>query len=101
MFSRVASLDEILPGSTKVIMAGDKEIAIFNLDGNLYAIQHRCPHRGGPLGEGSILNDVVTCPWHGWKFDVKTGISPVKPEPKIMTFPVKIEGGNVFVDIDI
>ena len=99
-FVKVASITDLKPGENKVVNVNGADVALFNVDGQFFAISNACPHRGGPLGEGFLEDDVITCPWHGWKFNVKTGISPVMPTAKVATYNVKIEDGNVLVALD-
>ena len=72
-FVKVASLSEVVPGSAKAVEVGDKTIALFNVDGTVFALDNTCLHQGGPLGEGMLEGDVVTCPWHMWEYNVRTG----------------------------
>jgi nitrite reductase/ring-hydroxylating ferredoxin subunit/multimeric flavodoxin WrbA len=74
------------------------EIAIFNLDGTYYAISNSCIHKGGPLSKGFLDGDIVTCPWHGWKYSLKTGKSPHKGGDSVNSYPVKIIGDKIYVD---
>jgi 3-phenylpropionate/trans-cinnamate dioxygenase ferredoxin component len=99
-YVRVAKSSEIQPGTAKRIEAGDKLIALFNLDGVFHAIDDACTHRGGPLSEGILFGNEVTCPWHGAVFDVTTGevISPPAPLG-VATYPVRIAGDDVEVEI--
>ena len=99
MFIKVASISQLKPGEGKVVSANGTEIALFNVDGAFYAIDNTCGHRGGPLGDGMLSKNVVTCPWHGWEYDVKTGQSLTTPQVIKKTFPTKIEGGDVLVDV--
>ena len=96
-FVTVANVNDVKEGKGKVVEANGKTIALFNVDGKIDAIDNTCVHAGGPLGEGTCEGNVVTCPWHGWKFDVTTGISPVNPQAKVDTFEVQIEGEEVKV----
>lgn len=96
-FVRVASVSEIAAGQGKVIETGGRTIAVFNCDGTFYAIDNTCKHQGGPLGEGELAGTVVTCPWHGWTYDVSTGISPDDPECAVERYEVKVEGADVMV----
>ena len=98
-FVEVAKVSDIKSGSGKVVKANGKELALFNVDGKFHAIDNTCAHRGGPLGEGSLEGNVVTCPWHGWKYDVKTGVSAVQPSIKVQPHKVKVEGDNVLVEV--
>jgi len=95
-----AKTNELKPGQAKIISAGDRDIALFNVDGTFHAIDNLCPHRGGPLGDGVLEGRVVACPWHGWRFDVTTGNSPVMPSVSVDKFEVAIEGDNVKVKVD-
>src|SRR5690348_14357617 len=70
---RVAAVSDVPPGTAREVMAGDQVVALFNVDGRFYALDGVCPHAGGPLGEGALRGTVVTCPWHGWQFDVVSG----------------------------
>ena len=99
-FVKVADTSDLKPGENKVVNVNGTEVALFNVDGEFFAISNTCLHRCGPLGEGFLESDVVTCPWHGWKFNVKTGVSPVVPTAKVQTYQVKVEGSDVFVAVD-
>lgn len=99
-FVKVASASDLKPGENKIVNVNGTEVALFNVDGNFFAISNTCLHRGGPLGEGSLEGDVVTCPWHGWKFNVKTGVSPVVPTAKVATYQTKVEGSDVMVALE-
>ena len=85
----------------KLVEAGAHKIAIFDLGGNLYAIENTCPHRGGPLSEGILAGEEVICPWHGSRFNVKTGAVITPPAPQgVKSFPVRIVGDAVEVEIE-
>jgi nitrite reductase (NADH) small subunit len=96
---RVASLDDIPPGSAKEVVTGDHVIAVFNADGELHAIDGICPHAGAPLVNGGLDGTVVSCPWHGWQFDVALGQFCLNSKVKLAKFNVKIDGGDLFVEI--
>jgi nitrite reductase (NADH) small subunit len=96
-FVSVAKVSDILPGQGKTIAVDGKPIAVFNVGGTFYAIDDTCLHRGGPLGEGELEGNVVTCPWHGWKYDVTTGLSTWNPAVKVGCYPTKIEGDDLKV----
>ena len=81
-------------------MADGRELALFNVGGKFYCLDNVCPHRGGPLAEGTLDGNVVTCPWHGWRFDVTTGVSPVVPTAKVEKFDCVIEGNDVKVKLN-
>src|SRR5262249_3602375 len=96
----VAQTGDILPGTGKVVTVDSTLVALFNIDGSFYAISNTCLHRGGPLGEGFVEQDVVTCPWHGWRFNVKTGCNIVNQQLRVKTFPVTVEGNDVKVSLE-
>lgn len=99
-FLKVATLDEIPSGGSKLVQVDDVRIALFNLDGTYYAIEDVCTHDGGPLVEGEVLDGCeVECPRHGARFDICSGRATRMPafEP-IETFEVKIEGNDVLVE---
>ena len=98
-FVKVAEVSDLQPGEGKTVVAGDQELALFNVAGTFYVINNTCPHRGGPLGEGVLEDNVCVCPWHGWRFDVTTGLSPVVKTAKVDTFEVLVEGNDVKVKI--
>ena len=101
-FVRVAAkaeLDELEGG--KLVEAGGQQIAIFSLGGDYYAIENSCPHRGGPLAEGMMAGDEVICPWHGSRFNIKTGAVLTPPAPRcVKSFPIRITGEDVEVEIE-
>jgi nitrite reductase (NADH) small subunit len=97
---RVAEVEECPPGGGLEVVAGDRIVALFNVEGTLYALDGICPHQGGPLGKGKLTGCIVTCPWHGWQFDVTTGQHQTSQSLRHGRFPVKVESGAVWVDIE-
>ena len=77
----IATVQDVPPGTCKSLEIQDRGIALFNLNGRLYALDNTCPHAGGPLGEGTIEEENVTCHWHGWKFHIPTGVCQKNPSP--------------------
>jgi 3-phenylpropionate/trans-cinnamate dioxygenase ferredoxin component len=99
-FERVASGADVAPGSVRVFQAGDRSIALCNLDGSFYAVDNLCTHDNGPLGEGTLYNGTVECPRHGARFDVQTGAVKALPAVRpVRTYPVQIDGDEVSVDV--
>lgn len=96
---RVAAVNDCPPGSATEHVADDRIIAVFNVDGEFFALDGICPHQGGPLGQGSLSGCVVTCPWHGWQFDVRTGQHQINQSLSHTTVPVKVEDDEVLVDL--
>ena len=97
--TKVAKTSEIPTGTGKVVEVEGKAIAVFNCDGSFYAIENTCKHRGGPLGEGTLSGTSVTCPWHGWEYDVTSGVCSMDDSIKNQSFPVKVEGDDVLVAV--
>ena len=98
-FTKVASASEIPTGTGKTVEVGDKSIAVFNCDGTFYAVDNTCKHQGGPLGEGDLSGTSVTCPWHGWEYDVTTGACSMDASISVQKFNVKVEGQDVLVSL--
>ncbi len=97
---KVGRVDEVPAGAGKVVRAGNTELALFNVGGTFYALDNRCTHVGGPLGEGKIEENQVTCPWHGSIFDIMTGAAVRFPARRpVTTFPVRVEGNDVLVEL--
>ena len=97
-FKKAITKSELQPGAGKSVKVDGHDIAIFNLDGSFYAISNTCAHRGGPLGEGDLSGKEVTCPWHGWTYDVTTG-NATHTAASVKTYPVKVEGEDVFISL--
>ena len=89
---------DIAPGTCKTGRVGGKDVAVFNVEGEFYAVQANCTHAGGPLCEGSIWGAIVTCPWHTSEFNVRTGevVSPPAEHP-LVTYPVTVENGMITI----
>ena len=98
--AKVAEVGDLKPGDCKTVVADGRELALFNVDGKFFATDNICPHQGGPLGEGMLSGAVVTCPWHGWRFDVCTGKSPVVPSATVETLECVVEGNDVKVKVE-
>ena len=99
VFTKVASRSEIPEGTGKAVEVGGKTIALFHCDGEFYAIDNTCAHRGGPLAEGSVSGTSVTCPWHGWEYDVRSGECAMDASVTVQPFTVKVEGDDIFVAV--
>jgi nitrite reductase (NADH) small subunit len=97
---RVADLASCPPGTALECTVEDRIVALFHADGSIYALDGVCPHQGGPLGNGCLTGTIVTCPWHGWQFDVRTGQHQLSRGIRQPGFPVKIEADAVWVDLE-
>ncbi|HZX60390.1 MAG TPA: non-heme iron oxygenase ferredoxin subunit [Candidatus Methylomirabilis sp.] len=96
---KVGQVTDLAPGEGKVVEADGHPIALYNVEGKFYALHNTCLHQGGPLGEGDVDGTVVTCPWHGWQYDVTTGTNVKNPSVKVASFTVKVEGSDVLVEL--
>ncbi len=110
----VGAVDDIPPGARKVIEVGGREIGVFNVNGEYFAVLNRCPHQGGPLCSGRQTGflvaptpgdyqltrpgEVIRCPWHGWEFDLRTGQSWCEPaRVRVRSYDVSVESGEALV----
>jgi nitrite reductase/ring-hydroxylating ferredoxin subunit len=97
-FVKVAETKDIQPSTMKAVDLATERVCIVNVEGNYYAIGNVCTHVGGPLDEGTLEGYEVECPWHGSKFDVRTG-EPTKPPARqaVPKYEVKVEDNNILV----
>ncbi len=96
---RIAAAAEIPAGSGGEFVASERIVALFNVGGTFHALDGICPHQGGPLGKGALAGCIVTCPWHGFQFDVTTGQHQASRSLVHPTIPVKVEAGEVWVEV--
>jgi nitrite reductase (NADH) small subunit/3-phenylpropionate/trans-cinnamate dioxygenase ferredoxin subunit len=90
---------DLPPGQGRVVEAGAHTLAVFNVEGRFYALDNACPHRGGPLGEGDLEGPVVSCPWHAWRWDVRTGANTNNPAVRVACYPVELDGEQLVVEL--
>lgn len=114
----VIDANELDPGKRVLVDVEGREVAVFNIDGEYHAIANYCVHQGGPVGEGSVSgtttakmseddwelcyecdNEIVSCPWHGWQFDIETGQHLAHSKFQLPTYPVTVRDGKVYLDI--
>lgn len=99
-FVKVASAGDLAPGQGKMVEVNGKKIALFNLEGSFYAIADTCTHRGGPLSEGEIEGEQVTCPLHGAIYNIKSGEVLGPPAPKgVARYNVRVAGTDIEVEV--
>jgi len=98
-FVKIGALKHLPTGSAMHFEIGDGAVAVCNVGGTLHAIDGICPHSGGPLGHGALDGHLLACPFHAWEFDCRTGLSDVDEYLKLATYAVKIENGDIFVDL--
>ena len=115
---RVCEADQLEPGDRIVVELDGVEVGVFNVEGELYAIRNRCPHRGGPVCEGKVTDALVghwpgigqrleerlagdpaiACPWHGWEFDLETGVHLGDDTFRVPTYETFREDGIIYVE---
>jgi nitrite reductase (NADH) small subunit len=98
-FVTVARVGDVPPNEGRQVVVDGHWIAVFNVDGGYYAVEGTCLHRGGPLAEGSVRQGIVTCPWHGWQFDVKTGALVQDPTVGVSCYPTRVVGDDIQVQM--
>lgn len=98
-FEVVLHREALEQGRIIEIIVGGTAIAVANVEGSFHAVSNQCPHAEGPLGEGSLEGSVVTCPYHGWQYDVTDGRCLTNPNVKVKTFPVQVVGEAVCVKL--
>ena len=97
---KIAQIGDLSPGEGKVFEAEGQTIALFNVDGIYYAIENACTHVGGPLGDGALVGDQVTCPLHGAQFNVASGKVLGPPaRSDVKSFVVTVEGSDVLIEL--
>jgi len=98
-FLRAAKMEEVPAGTIREFQLDGKTVALANVGGKLFAINNVCLHRGGPLGQGDLAGQIVTCPWHGWQYDVTSGKLTTNPAIGVETYEVELRGDDIFVDV--
>jgi nitrite reductase/ring-hydroxylating ferredoxin subunit len=96
---RALAVAELAKDSARAVEIEGCSIAVLNSGGRVYALENRCLHRGGPLGEGHVEDGLVTCPWHAWQFEVKSGKCRTMEGAKQRTFKAKVEKGDVWIEL--
>lgn len=96
---RAAKTDEIPVGSIREFQVEGTTMAIANVGGTFYSINNTCLHRGGPLGQGELDGKIVTCPWHGWQYDVTNGKLAMNPSAGVACYPIEVKGEDIWVEL--
>jgi nitrite reductase/ring-hydroxylating ferredoxin subunit len=97
---RVARLDELSPGELRPVDVAGTRVVLARVGDAVYACNAVCTHQGGPLSEGKLSGTRLACPWHGWHFDVRSGacVMPTRGD-SVPSYPVRIEAGDVWVEV--
>ena len=99
-FISVLDVASLPPGQGRTVVVRGRELAVFNLNGEFFAVDNICPHKGGPLGAGLLNEERIFCPMHGWEFEVKTGACLTRPDRPVKTHSVQVRDGQVQVCVD-
>lgn len=94
---RMLASAELGEGQVTEVVVGESTVALVRIDGQVFAVDGICPHAAGPLGDGHLAGYTLTCPVHGWSYDVRTGASSVRPDVSLRTYPVAEEGGAIWL----
>lgn len=94
-----ANIKDLKDNNIKAVKVKDKSIILIKKGENVYALSNKCPHMGCPLSSGTIMDSFISCPCHGWRFDIETGFYINSKDYSLISYTVKIENGNVFVNI--
>ena len=98
-FIKVGAVSALPPGSVTEAYVGDETYALCNLGGEIHALGGICPHAGGPIGQGALDGNLLVCPWHEWAYDCRTGENDGDPDVKVETFPVRIDGDDILIEV--
>ena len=96
---KIAKTSDIGEGAGKTFTIEGQTIAVFNKGGEIFAIEDTCKHKGGSLGEGELNGDTITCPLHGWQYNITNGECLMNPQVKMKSFPVKVENGEISLEV--
>jgi nitrite reductase/ring-hydroxylating ferredoxin subunit len=97
-YVRVGTLADLKPGQVRSVDVKGTQVALYNVDGQVWATANTCAHRGGPLGEGTLEGRIITCPWHAFQFDVTNGRCATNPALGVPCYAVRIDGQDILVE---
>lgn len=96
---RALNAADLAPGEATTVDVDGTEIAVYNVGGEYYATHNECLHVGGPLGDGELDGCLIACPWHGWEYDVRTGVNTFDDELKLRCFRTRVADGAVWIEV--
>jgi nitrite reductase/ring-hydroxylating ferredoxin subunit len=99
-FVKVAKLSDLDRDPLIEVMVEGNPYALCKVEGAIHALNGTCPHQGGPLGQGMLNGNTIMCPWHCWEFDCRSGVNMFPEDEGVRTYPVKVEGEDVLVDLN-
>ena len=95
----IAKLVEISPGNKKLVKINELEVVLINDWGNFFACENYCPHQGSPMLAGIVKNGIISCPRHGWHYDLTTGICAEHPDNILLVFPIEVAGDDIMIKL--
>jgi nitrite reductase (NADH) small subunit len=98
-FLTVGRVDDFSPGAIRTVRAGDLQVAVARVGDDFYALTNECAHLKGPIGEGVLADCVVTCPWHGWQYDVRNGKNEFDLAIELTRYDVRVQDGDVQIAV--
>ena len=99
-FQRVCKLSDLVEGQGQEFLVGSRIVAVFRIADDIFAVDGICAHQGGPIAKGRLEGRCVTCPWHGWQYDVASGVHLISNKQMLDCFSTEIRGDAIWVDPD-
>jgi nitrite reductase (NADH) small subunit len=98
-YQLACKLNDLVAGAGRELLVEGRIVALFLVDGQVFAVDGICAHQGGPIGRGAVDRNCVTCPWHGWQYDVRHGTNLLTGRQMLDCFPVEVRGEEVWIDV--
>lgn len=98
-FVKIGSLGQLPPGTVTQVEVGEESVVVCNAGGEIHALDGICQHAGGPLGQGALHGTTLVCPWHAWEYNCVTGVCDLDEDLKLEKYAVKVENGDIFIDV--
>lgn len=98
-FQRLCLLEDLELSRGKEFLVADKIVAAFRTDEGVFAVDGMCAHQGGPIAQGELRGKCVTCPWHGWQYDISTGVNLLSQKKMLANYPIEIRSDEVWIDV--
>jgi nitrite reductase (NADH) small subunit len=98
-YQRLCLIEDLELNRGKEFLVADKIVAAFRTDEGVFAVDGMCAHQGGPVAQGELQGKCVTCPWHGWQYDISTGVNLLSQKKMLANYPIEIRAGEVWIDV--
>jgi nitrite reductase/ring-hydroxylating ferredoxin subunit len=99
VWRQICASADLTDGQAREELLNGEIVAIFRSEGQLFAVDGVCMHQGGPIAKGCVRDGVVTCPWHGWQYELSTGCNAVTKKPMLKTYQIRDNAGHIEVDV--